>query len=349
MLGFAGRSLGVECIFLDPSPDAPARQAGTVLNYAFDDVGGLRRLAAQCELLTYEFENVPVEAVEALASDICVYPPSAALRNAQDRLIEKDLFSSLGIPTPGYVAVDTDADLAAAADQLGYPFILKTRRLGYDGKGQLRVSASSDLHSAWRDLGAVPLIAEQMIRFDCEVSVIGARRADGAIAIYPLTENVHRDGILRTSRAPAGSPELNALAAGYLEALVARLGYVGVVALELFVVGNELLANEFAPRVHNSGHWTIEGARTSQFENHLRSILGMPLGDTSVVGQVAMENLIGESLRDPEALEKDGYYVHDYGKSPRPGRKLGHITLVEKDHETRERRLRELQAILYDR
>jgi len=348
MLGFAGRSLDIECMFLDPSPDAPAGKAGTVLRYAFDDVLGLRELADQCELLTYEFENVPVAAIEALGADTTIYPPPAALRNAQDRLVEKNLFRSLGIPTPDYHSVDSRAELAEAAHRLGYPMVIKTRRHGYDGKGQMALLSPDDLDAAWQSLGSAPLIAERMIRFDREVSIIGARRADGVTAIYPLTENVHRDGILRTSRAPAGSPALNALAARHLDVLVGELGYVGVIALELFVVGDELLANEFAPRVHNSGHWTIEGARTSQFENHLRAILGLPLGDTAAVGQVAMENLIGRFPRNPGALTTAGYYLHDYGKEPRPGRKLGHVTLVAGDVETRERRLRALQQMLQD-
>ena len=349
MLGNAGHALDVECVFLDPASRPPALQVGPVLNYAFDDLDGLRELAARCDLLTYEFENVPVDAVEAMSGETTIYPPAAALRNAQDRLNEKNLFRSLGIPTPDYHAVDTFDELSDAAARLGYPLILKTRRLGYDGKGQRTLHTASDLHDAWRSLGDAPLIAEQMIRFDYEVSIIGARRADGKRATYPLTENKHRDGILRTSRAPAGSAALNDLASRYLDALMDELGYVGVIALELFVVGDRLLANEFAPRVHNSGHWTIEGARTSQFENHLRAILGLPLGETAAIGQVAMENLIGKMPRDPAALKGAGYFVHDYGKEPRPDRKLGHITLVADDIETRERRLQELQKILYDR
>lgn len=346
MLGHAGRSLGIECIFLDPTENPPAQDAGTVIRCAFDDIDGLRDLASRVDVLTYEFENVPVSAVEAVADVLDVYPPPAALRFAQDRLVEKQLFQSLAIPVAAFRTVDSEIDLKNAADEIGLPLVLKTRRFGYDGKGQIVVRDSSALAEAWRELGTTPLIAEQMIEFDYEVSAIGARDVGGDIVSYPLTENVHKEGILQTSRAPAGSAELTKLAQSYHAKLAEKLGYVGVLALELFVVGDSLVANEFAPRVHNSGHWTIEGAVTSQFENHLRAIANMPLGDPSAIGYVAMENLIGSLPADLQLLHDTGYFVHEYGKSPRPDRKLGHITLIAGDADSREQKLQALHEIM---
>jgi len=346
MLGQAGRALGVECIFLDPGDNPPAQDTGTVIRCAFDDANGLRELAARVDVLTYEFENVPVDAVKTVADLTDIYPPPEALQFAQDRLIEKRLFESLDIPVAAFKAVESAVDLRQAADEIGLPLVLKTRRLGYDGKGQIVIRDSNALANAWRELGASPLIAEQMIEFDYEVSAIGARSVAGDIVSYPLTANRHRDGILRTSRAPAGNPEITNLAQVYHAKLAAELNYVGVLALELFVVGDELVANEFAPRVHNSGHWTIEGATTSQFENHLRAIASMPLGDPSAIACVAMENLIGALPVNLQRLRDAGYYVHEYGKPPRPDRKLGHITLLAGDEESREQKLQALHEIM---
>lgn len=346
MLGHAGRSLGIECIFLDPAENPPARDAGTVIRCAFDDIDGLRELASRVDVLTFEFENVSVTAVESVTDMLDVYPPPAALRFAQDRLAEKQLFQSLSIPVAAFATVDSEVDLKHAADEIGLPLVLKTRRLGYDGKGQIVVRDGSALADSWRELGTTPLIAEQMIDFDYEVSAIGARNVSGDMVSYPLTENVHKDGMLRTSRAPAGSLELTALAQDYHAKLAEELNYVGVLALELFVVGDKLLANEFAPRVHNSGHWTIEGAVTSQFENHLRAVTNMPLGDAAAVGYIAMENLIGSLPADLQLLRDAGYNTHEYGKSPRAGRKLGHITLLAGDADSREQKLQALHEIM---
>jgi len=346
MLGHAGRALGIECFFLDPTENPPAQDAGTVIRCAFDDIDGLRELASRVDVLTYEFENVPVSAVEAVVDALDVYPPPAALRFAQDRLVEKQLFQSLGIPVAAFRTVDSEIDLKNAANEIGLPLVLKTRRFGYDGKGQIVVRDDSALADAWRELGAAPLIAEQLIEFDAEVSMIGVRNVAGDIVTYPLTENVHKNGILQTSRAPAGSTELTELAQSYHAKLVTELAYVGVLALELFVVGDHLVANEFAPRVHNSGHWTIEGAVTSQFENHLRAIANMPLGDPSAIGYVAMENLIGSLPADLQLLQEAGYFVHEYGKTARPGRKLGHITLIAGDADSCERKLQALHEIM---
>ena len=346
MLGLAGRDLGLEFVFLDPSPDPPAAVVGPVIRLPFDSEEGLEQLARQSDVVTYEFENVPVHAIERLARETIVYPPPAALRHAQDRLDEKQLFESLQIPVAPYRPVRSLDDLQAAATEVGLPLVLKTRRLGYDGKGQAIAREDSDLADALAALGGKQLIAEQWIPFDREVSAIGVRNVRGDVAVYPLIENQHREGILNISRAPVDASGLTSLATGYVDRMLAHLDYVGVLTLEFFVVGDELLANEFAPRVHNSGHWTIEGAATSQFENHLRAILDMPLGDVSPVGHAAMLNLIGTMPDQAGLLDSDTAFLHDYGKKPRPGRKLGHITVVTSDAASRDRAVTRLSEML---
>ena len=326
MLGYAARDLDVECRFVDPSDTPPAADCGEVIQKPFDDAGALAELAATCDVVTYEFENVPVEALHKIEGKVPVYPPAAALRHAQDRLDEKRLFDQLDIPLPGYRTIDSHEDIVTAVDQLGLPLVIKTRRLGYDGKGQFVIRERKDIDDAWKALGGNSLIAEQWVNFDYEVSAIGARNVDGDIVIYPLSRNVHEDGILRTSRSPVDAPELADRAETYVRRLLGHLDYVGVLALELFVCDNDLMANEFAPRVHNSGHWTIEGAATSQFENHLRAVMNMPLGSTASVGHAGMINLIGDIPDSVRSLERG--VLHDYGKAPRPGRKLGHITVT---------------------
>ena len=336
MLGLSGKHLDLDFTFLDPAPLPPARIAGPVLDFPFDSHVGLRQLASNVDVLTYEFENVPVEAIDDAAGTVTVYPPPEALRKAQDKLLEKELFESLGIPVSNYAVVDSEDDLRRAAKSIGLPLVLKTRRLGYDGKGQQLVRNEAEILEAYETLQAGPLIAEQWIDFDREISAIGARNVGGEVAIYPITENRHSDGILRTSRAPHESRDIAHQATKYLTELLTRLQYVGVLALEFFVQGSRLLANEFAPRVHNSGHWTIEGAVTSQFENHLRAILDMPLGGTSAVAHAGMINLIG--TMPATSTNTTRCHFHDYGKAPRPGRKLGHITVLadcsaERDNE----------------
>ena len=326
MLGYAARDLGVECRFVDPSATPPAADCGEVIQKPFDDADALAELAATCDVVTYEFENVPVQALHKIEGKVPVYPPAAALRHAQDRLDEKRLFDQLDIPLPGYRTIDSREDIMTAVDQLGLPLVIKTRRLGYDGKGQFVIRERNDIDDAWKALGGNSLIAEQWVNFDYEVSAIGARNVNGDIVIYPLSRNVHEDGILRTSRSPVDAPELADRAETYVRRLLGHLDYVGVLALELFVCDNDLMANEFAPRVHNSGHWTIEGAATSQFENHLRAIMNMPLGSTASVGHAGMINLIGDIPDSVRSLERG--VLHDYGKAPRAGRKLGHITVT---------------------
>ena len=309
MLGLAGIPLGLRFRFLDPSADAPAQEVGTLHVGAYDDRDRLRRLAKHATVVTYEFENVPVEAVEQLAETVPVWPPPAALAVAQDRLEEKRLFRRLGIET---AAIDDEVTR--------FPALLKTRRLGYDGKGQERVET--------RPVPGTDALLEELVPFERELSMLAVRSTTGETAFYPLVENVHENGILRLSRAPA-RPELQPEAERIAALLLDELGYVGVLAVELFEVEERLLANELAPRVHNSGHWTIEGAETSQFENHLRAILGLPLGSTAARGEAAMVNLIGTMPAAADVLAIAGARLHDYGKEPRPGRKLGHVTIVD--------------------
>ena len=340
MLGFAARDLDVECQFLDPSISPPASACGKVIQRPYDDADALAELATCCDVVTYEFENVPVTALQQIDSKVKVYPPLRALRHAQDRLNEKRLFEHLGIPLPAYRAIDTREDMVAAVNDLGLPVVIKTRRLGYDGKGQFVIREQNDIDAAWRSLGTQALIAEQWVPFDYEISSISARGVDGEICDYPLTHNVHEQGILRTSRAPVNAPLLAERSARHIHSLLEHLDYVGVLALEWFVKDDQLLANEFAPRVHNSGHWTIEGAVTSQFENHLRAVLGQRLGSTEVRGHCGMINLIGEIPKAAHTIEQG--VLHDYGKEPRPGRKLGHITVLAESADDRDALLDDL-------
>jgi 5-(carboxyamino)imidazole ribonucleotide synthase len=348
MLALAGYPLGLDFRFLDPSPDSPAGRVAPLQVGAYDDPAELERLARHSAVVTYEFENVPADAARTLAERVPVYPPVLALEAAQDRLAEKTLFQRLGIPTPPFAPVDSLSDLAANLDHIGLPAVLKTRRLGYDGKGQWVLRTREDVGPAWGALGATPLILEGFIPFERELSILAVRGRAGEARCYPLVENHHREGILRLSLAPASrlTPELQSEGELYAGRLLDSLDYVGVLAVELFQHEGRLLANEMAPRVHNSGHWTIEGTETSQFENHLRAVVGLPLGSIAPVGHSAMVNLIG-TLPDPAAvLAVEGAHLHLYGKSPRPGRKVGHATVTGETAEIRDRRLTKLEAIL---
>jgi len=348
MMGIAASALDVDCVFVDPGDTPPASSAGKVLRCEFDDMEGLTTLAEQTDVITYEFENVPVSALRELQrvsrTKPVVYPPLSALEQAQDRLREKTLFESLHIPVAPYAAVDSAQDAVSACERIGAPLVLKTRRMGYDGKGQRVVRDKGDAAALAEQLGGCGLIAEQWVPFDREVSVIGTRATDGDIVLYPLVENVHRDGILHTSIAPASGSTQETKAQEYLVALLEHLDYVGTLTLELFVAGSEILANEMAPRVHNSGHWTIEGAVTSQFDNHIRAVLGHSLGSADARGYAGMLNLIGQmpAKSTIEAISNAAW--HDYGKSARPGRKLGHVTVVADTAVDRDRRLRDLET-----
>ncbi len=328
MLGEAAHELGHECLFLDPSESPPASSVGEVVRAEFDDAAALQDIAKQTDVITYEFENVPVDALRDLAASIGVFPPLDALEQAQDRLKEKHLFQSLDIPLPAFRPVDGVDDLERAASDIGLPLVVKTRRFGYDGKGQFVLRSIDDCAHAVDELGDGGLIAEAWVPFDFEVSVIGVRSQSGEIAVWPLTENRHDNGILAVSRAPLIDSVLEAQARDFVSRMLDRMDYVGVLALELFVAGGKLLANEFAPRVHNSGHWTIEGAETSQFANHILAVVGESPRSTSAVGHAGMLNLIGEIPPAARQIDMPDAALHDYGKSPRPGRKLGHITVV---------------------
>jgi 5-(carboxyamino)imidazole ribonucleotide synthase len=350
MLALAGHPLGIGFVFVDPTEDAPSAELGEHLALDYADPRVLERLAA-CDVVTYEFENVPVEPVRALAERTRVFPPVAALAVAQDRLLEKTCFQELGIPTPPFFDVETAADLERALVQTGFPAVLKTRRFGYDGKGQRVLRSEADAKSAFSELAGRPLLLEGFVAFERELSVIGARGANGEIAVYPLVENHHEHGVLRLTLAPASNvgAERQKTAEGYLKALLERFDYVGVLSLELFQAGGRLYANEIAPRVHNSGHYSIEGAATSQFEQHLRAVLGLPLGSVAPLGFSAMLNAIG-SLPDPSVvLAVPDAHLHSYGKSARPGRKVGHVTLRAPDEKTLAERLALLGPILWQR
>lgn len=338
MLALAGYPLGLHFRFLDPSPEAPVGRIASRVTAEYSDESALGKFASGLELVTYEFENVPVAAARFLAGRLPVFPPPGALEAAQDRLVEKNLFRKLGIPTAEFAAVaDRDA-LDSAVATIGLPAILKTCRLGYDGKGQWILRTAEDVTRAKSELPAghsvnareiAGFILERFVPFTRELAVLAVRGRTGETAIYPLVETHHRGGILRLALAPA--PRLVASTKRAAEqaarCLFEALEYVGVLAIEFFECDGQLLANEMAPRVHNSGHWSIEGAITSQFENHLRALTGLPLGWTDAIGCSAMLNLIGEVPDPAEVLGVPDAHLHLYGKSARPGRKLGHVTL----------------------
>jgi len=332
MMALAGAPLGLRFLVLDHVPDACAGQCAPMLLGDYSDPAALAQFAERIDVATFDFENVPAEAAQWLTERVPVFPNPRALATAQDRLAEKTLFRDLGIPVPPFAAVETHAQLCEAVAAIGTPCILKTRRLGYDGKGQFRLKTPADIDAAWAALGpqaaSVGLILEGFVAFQRELSVVAVRGRDGEFRAWPLTENWHVDGVLSASLAPAPVDEaLRDGALAHARRLADALDYVGVFALELFCRDGELLANEMAPRVHNSGHWTIEGSETSQFENHLRAVLGLPLGATRPIGHACMLNWIGDLPDATAVLREAGGHWHDYGKSPRPGRKVGHATL----------------------
>ena len=332
MLAMAAARLNFRTVILEPQVDCPAAQvANSQITAPYGDPVALAELAAACDIVTYEFENVPVEAAATLARNVPVFPPPRALEVAQDRLTEKRFLNDCGIPTARFHAVDNQADLEQALADFGGQGVLKTRRLGYDGKGQRVFRSPADRpEGAFAELGNVPLILESFVPFEREISIIAARAIDGTVRAYDPAENVHRNGILDTSTLPARIGEATASAAREsAEKLLAALDYVGVVGIEFFVLPDgSLVANEIAPRVHNSGHWTEAACAISQFEQHIRAIAGLPLGDPSRHSDCVMTNLIGDDLDDvPAWLAKSGVLVHLYGKTEaRPGRKMGHVT-----------------------
>jgi 5-(carboxyamino)imidazole ribonucleotide synthase len=345
MLALAGHPLGLQFVFVDPAPDACAAVLGEHLCADYGDTAHLRMLGDEVDVVTFEFENAPADGIAFLSQFAPVHPPAEALRIARDRWNEKRMFRDLGIATPPFANIESQSDLDAAVVDVGLPAVLKTRQLGYDGKGQKVLRSANDVAGAFAELGSVPCLLEGFVNFSGEVSLLAVRGRDGETRCYPLVHNTHRDGILRLSVASENHP-LQSLAEDYGRRVLDRLDYVGVLAFEFFEVGGGLMANEIAPRVHNSGHWTIEGSECSQFENHLRAVCGLPLGSTASVGHSAMVNFIGD-LPDLRALAAiEGCHIHFYGKQPKPGRKVGHATLRAADAETLQQRIAAVQALL---
>ena len=339
MMALAAYPLGIRCVFLDRSADAPGAQVAPILLGELEDPALLRELASSSQVVTFDWENIAGGSLAPLEKLTAIRPPRKALEVSQDRLLEKALFSRLKIPVAAHAAIDTLEDLRRAAREFGIPGVLKTRRLGYDGKGQFVITHRNQIDDAWLQLGGAGLIYEKFQAFSREVSLIGARSAAGKIAYYPLCANTHVGGILRHSVAPYVNVPLERMARRYLKRVMETLRYVGVLTLEFFVVNGRLIANEMAPRVHNSGHWTLDGCITSQFENHLRAICDLPLGSTRPLGHAAMINFLGVMPVRARLLAIDGLAYHDYGKEPRPGRKLGHCTLVSATPGARDRGL----------
>jgi 5-(carboxyamino)imidazole ribonucleotide synthase len=336
MLALAAARLGFRCHVFAPSPDSPAFDVVHRVTCAdYTDTEALDRFAADVDIVTYEFENVPAETAAFLAARVAVVPDPAILATTQDRLAEKNFVTSLGIPTAPFAEISSPADLKTAVGRIGRPAVLKTRRFGYDGKGQVTIKNGTDAEAAWREAGAQPCILEAFIPFEREVSVVAARGQTGAVECFDVTENEHRDHILKTSRVPAALSQSDAAQARRIAEIVAqKFGYVGVLAVEMFALREgELLVNEIAPRVHNSGHWTLDGASVSQFEQHIRAIAGWPLAKPVRRGRVEMINLIGLEVEDYRRyLGLPGVAVHLYGKTAiRPGRKMGHVTRVFDD------------------
>ena len=332
MLVLAGAPLGLRFLVVDNAADACAAQVAPMIRADWRDFDALADFARRSDVATFDFENVPAQSAQWLTAHTRVFPNPRALAISQDRLAEKSLFQDVGLETPAFAAVDSRDDLVRAVERIGTPSILKTRRLGYDGKGQFRLKAPSDVDAAWQALGGAPAILEAFVPFERELSVIAVRSREGEFRTYPLTRNWHAEGILSASLAPApDSDGLAPAAFAHARRIADELDYVGVFALELFVTGERLLGNEIAPRVHNSGHWTIEGSPASQFENHLRAVLGLPLGDTSALGVHVMLNWVGELPEPTPVLAEARAHWHDYGKQPRAGRKVGHATLCAND------------------
>ncbi len=333
MLAQAGIPMGLEFVFLDPAEEACAAEFGKHICAGWDDEVALKELAQHSDVITFDFENVPESSASLIESLCPVFPSPRALFNSQDRLREKNMMQELGIPVAPFYPVSCRPDLIAAVEKIGLPCVLKTRRFGYDGKGQAVLRFQEDMERAWQVLGDHELICEGFVSFELECSIIAARGRDGQTVYWPLTRNLHRNGVLAISMVPAFDSKLQARAEVLIQHLLKHLDYTGVMALELFLKDGELIANEFAPRVHNSGHWSIDGAITSQFENHLRAICGLPLGDTQNKTRALMFNLLGSmpDCAEQQAVDKHsmpGPHWHDYHKTARTGRKIGHVTVT---------------------
>lgn len=345
MMALAGIPMGIQFCFLDRTVDAPAAGLGEIHLGSFDDPAAIGALAEQVDVLTFDVENVPATALRAVEDIVTVAPGATALETTQDRLSEKKLFHTLGIRTAGFIAVDSKESLANAAQRLGFPCVVKTRRFGYDGRGQRFLRTGDDIDKAWQTFSGHDLIVEQFIAFEREVSLVSVRAHTGDTHFYALTENVHANGILHHSNAPYGNRALQQEAQEHAQSIMEQLDYVGVMTIEFFVVNGELLANEIAPRVHNSGHWTIEGAVTSQFANHIRAICHLPIGNCDATGHSAMVNFLGTLPTPADCLTIDRLHFHDYGKSPRPSRKIGHATIVCDTRQDCEQRTAQLMKL----
>ncbi len=348
MLAVAAKRLGVELRFLAPDPLSPAGMRAELIVADYENEAALSHFVEGLDFATYEFESIPVSALRSVAERIVVRPSVRALEMAQDRADEKRCFEQLGIPTPRFAVADTLREARAALEMVGLPAVLKTRRLGYDGKGQAVIRQQSDLERGWVTAAGAPSLLERFVPFTRELSIIAVRSAAGDVAFYPLVENHHSEGILRFSLAPAPgvAPSVQSRAEDFAKRILDDLEYVGVLAIEFFETADGLLANEMAPRVHNTGHWTIEGADTSQFENHLRAVTGMPLGSTEVHGVCGMVNVIGQEPDVGRLREIPDVHVHMYGKTPAPRRKLGHITVVAADLEGVRSAVAKVRAVL---
>ncbi len=347
MLALAGMPLGHEFTFLDPDPMCPASSVGRVVVGAYDDPQTLAEFVRGLDVATYEFENVSAAAVERVAQRVQIAPGPASLAASQDRVLEKEFFSRCGIPIQAYAAVNSEAELARACGTVGFPGVLKTRRMGYDGKGQCVVKTPADVPSAWKAVGGGPCIYEEFVHFAHELSAIAVRGRDGSTAFYSLCQNVHQRGILRSTVAPAPdvSATIQAAAQQYMQSALDALGHEGVLTIEFFLTASGLIANEMAPRVHNSGHWTQDGAVTSQFENHIRAITGAPIGCTDVRGACGMVNLIGGAPSLQQLLSVPGARVHLYGKQPRTGRKIGHVNVCAPSTHVRDAQMRVIMEL----
>ncbi|MFN0207942.1 MAG: 5-(carboxyamino)imidazole ribonucleotide synthase [Planctomycetota bacterium] len=351
MLAIAGYPLGMKFTFLDPSADAPMAPLARGIVADYNDPAALEELASSSDVVTWEFENVGFAAVDLLTKRTQLFPPASALNVKHDRLFEKQFFDQLKIPTARYANATTRSEFDSAMATIGFPLVVKSRKFGYDGKGQAVLRDPSHSGAVWDALKGAAVIVEELISFEREVSILSVRGRDGATAFYPITENLHKSGILRHSVAPAPniSDSLRSEAQQYANRILDHLQYAGVLAIEFFQVNGRLLANELAPRVHNSGHWTIDGAATSQFENHLRAIAGLPLGSTHARCATGMVNIIGGFPNISKIISIPGTRLHLYGKAARPGRKLGHVNICNFDGEpwtVFEQRMRDVASMV---